>query len=87
MQGRQMINSHLSAFLKSIYQIKAFELSNPTLHQATNFIGLLVVIRSGKPLLISLYSYKIVAPLGYATSPLQKSKSRFRVSIYDFKRY
>ena len=51
-----MINSHLSAFLKSIYQIKAFALSNPTLHQATNFIGLLVVIRSGKPLLIFLYN-------------------------------
>jgi hypothetical protein len=54
MQGRQMNNPHLPAFLKSIYQIKAFALSNPTLHQATNFIGLLVVIRSGKPLLISL---------------------------------
>jgi hypothetical protein len=40
MQGRQMINSHLSAFLKSIYQIKAFALSNPTLHQAANYISL-----------------------------------------------
>ena len=51
-----MINSHLSAFLKSIYQIKAFSLSNPTLHQATNFNSLLLVISSGKPLLIFLYN-------------------------------
>jgi hypothetical protein len=54
MQGRQMNNPHLPAFLKSIYQIKAFALSNPTLHQAANFNSLLLVIRSGKPLLISL---------------------------------